>query len=63
MTGQGQTFIKELIPVKRRWIKVGGVRLNSDFKGNLLLKSPDGSNGIFPDALLVKSLGVNLFPA
>ncbi|RKF53390.1 hypothetical protein OnM2_105027 [Erysiphe neolycopersici] len=53
----------ELIPIKRRWIKVGGGRLFSDFKGDVLLKCPDGSSGILPDVLLVGGLGVNLLSA
>lgn len=31
MTDQRRLFIRELIPIKRRWIKVGGGRLFSDF--------------------------------
>lgn len=37
-----------------------GVRLFSDFKGDKLLKRPNGSSGKLPDFLFVKSLGVIL---
>ncbi|KAI1002581.1 hypothetical protein K3495_g5620 [Podosphaera aphanis] len=63
MTDQRRLFISDLTPIPRRWIKVGGGRLFSDFKGDVLLRCPDGSSGILPDALLVDGLGVNLLSA
>lgn len=63
MTNQRRLFIRNLIPIRRRWIKVGGGRLFSDFKGDVALKCPDGSSGILPDFLLVNGLGVNLLSA
>ncbi|KAI1003194.1 hypothetical protein K3495_g5013 [Podosphaera aphanis] len=63
MTDQRRLFISDLTPIKRRWIKVGRGRLFSDFMGDVILRCPDGSSGVLPNALLVEGLGVNLLSA
>lgn len=55
--------MSDLTPISRRWIKVGGGRLFSDFQGDVLIKCPDGSSGLLRDVLLVEGLGVNLLSA
>ncbi|RKF57445.1 hypothetical protein GcM3_188040 [Golovinomyces cichoracearum] len=63
MTDEYHLFTSKLIPISRRWIKVGGGKLFSDYKGSVLLKCPDGSSGVLHDVLLVEGLGVNLLSA
>ena len=63
MTDQRRLFIRALTPIPRRYIKVGGGRLFSDKKEDVLFKCPDGSSGIIPDVLFEENLGVNLLSA
>lgn len=63
MTYKYQLFTSKLTPISRRWIKVGGGRLLSDFKGDVLLKCPDESSEVLRDVLIVEGLGVNLLSA
>ncbi|KAI1005313.1 hypothetical protein K3495_g2903 [Podosphaera aphanis] len=42
-TDQRRLFISDLTPIPCRWIKAGGGKLFSDFKGDVLLRCPDGS--------------------
>ncbi|RKF57446.1 hypothetical protein GcM3_188026, partial [Golovinomyces cichoracearum] len=63
MTDKYHLFTSKLIPISRRWIKVGGGRIFSDYKGSVLLKCPDGSSGVLDEVLLVEGLGVNLLSA
>lgn len=63
MTDKPYLFTSELTQIPRRWIKVGGGRLFSDYKGDVLLRCPDSSSGILHDVLLVEGLGVNLLSA
>ncbi|KAI1008057.1 hypothetical protein K3495_g165 [Podosphaera aphanis] len=60
MTDQRRLFISDLTPIERRWIEIGGGRLFSDFMGDVILRCPDGSFGVLPNALLVEGLGANL---
>jgi hypothetical protein len=60
MTDQPSSFRQPMIPIKRRWIKVGGGRyLASDFCGQVVIHDKSGKS-IELRALLVPELGVNL---
>ncbi|KAF5207339.1 hypothetical protein FRX31_003074, partial [Thalictrum thalictroides] len=56
-------LFSNLIPIKRRTIRVGGGVMYAEFKGSARLVCEDGSYTTLPDTLFVPNLGVNLLSA
>src|SRR5438045_5250702 len=56
-------LFRQLIPIKRRMVKVGGGVLYANHKGTANLVCQDGSSMLLADCLYVPDLGVNLLSA
>ncbi|POS81982.1 hypothetical protein EPUL_006334, partial [Erysiphe pulchra] len=56
-------LFSNLIPIKRRTIRIVGGVMYAEFKGSARLVCEDGSSTILPNTLYVPGLGVNLLSA